>query len=1740
MEDDSILKIMQALDLDYSKAVKSTMEFEKSIGGLNKQLANMKANAMKSVKDINNAFSSQLGTIAGNKGLVDQFGRPFKNIRNETETTAQNIRNINKAIKESTIEQMKAQAATVQQRATTKKLSGDYANQAGVLRKQLNQLHARLKVEGKLSAQEMKQTHQLKEQLKILKAQTSTATADKLRQNPNFLGEEFQRRTSWFLTGTVFYGMINAAQEATKTIKDVEMGMVELARVMDDSTFVFDEYRDKLFALGVEYGQTFENVQQIALRWAQSGYNVADSLELTRTSLLALNTAELDAQNATEAMIGIMAQWKLEAEDMSLVMDKVNKTADNFTITSQDLVDGLLRSSGAARIMNLSLDETIGILTVMREASGRTGREVGNALNSILSYIQRPKAIGVLEGLGIDVFADKAKTQFRNVLDIFRDISANWNTVSKDIQDGFVQSADDANLFNEELAIALGMQEEWNDLQQRDIAQASAGVYRRNYFIGMIERMANVQDVLNNMMDAGGYSMEENAKTMETLEKQTQSLMASMEQLAVAIGDAGFADVLVGLVENTTDLTTAFNELPEPMKDTITAFTTTFVAVKTLQVGMKTFGLELPKISLSIKNLKGSVNSLSGAFKAGVGGVKAFIKANAALLVLSTAVGIIVALRNASKKHTEEKEKAIEVTNENIKSLDEERKGLIELSKEYDTLKSKQENLTATADEKERLKEVQQELVDLYDVSITGIDEEGNAYADSNVAIRDRIKAIEELTEAEKERLETMVIASDKDDVEALDENLRKREKTIAEIEKIEQRLKDASAARDTLGTITYNAYNSLSGVPTRTTIDASTDEGMEELETYISNLSDQKRALLELSGNVNDSIKEGTTQRAKVLKEDAIQIVKQLSENGKVISDETRTFAVEFSKGLSQTPKGILALRDELEKAIDKFAGSDFDKLTKAYQKAMADGNNEAIDEASADIMNLVEQFTDGKPELDSFVLSMERLYPTTKQMANALENSANETFNFENAMAAMNESTKQSLDNMKDLNQALYDVRNGQSLSADTMLKLIDLADKYKDVSLDSIKKVADGYTVESDVLKKLKEKQIKTNINSMNEDIKAAETVKTQAARRITAYKMEIRQIGLLAEARATLADVTDNTVSKFFESQGRLSPMSPFSLSNLRGDKENKVLKPSKPDFSKYDEAVKELEELRERSELLKEMLKDDTYGIRNNLNNTEKYENKQLDEALKLLEHRKKISEETQDTIRTEISELQKISSLYVKTDEEKMDMAERLYSAEKRLMDKRLQDSVNWINEKKNLDQLSAEEEIKAWERVKNNQSDNIEAIKQATLNLYKLRNQMREEYTSDEEATIKHLANIGVYGIQEQIDKYKELYSIKADSLEEERKRVENLFGLYKSLLEEEQDQIKKAYEERVRQIDEEAKKKKKDQEEVIEGIEKELRLIDKREQKHEHERKMADLREQLAYWEVRTSEEARKKVAELLKEIDEEEHDREVELEKQGLEEKKRVAEDEVRAIDEAAKEQKERWERSYKQIEEAFDEHSVNIVALTATMSKKAYEEWEKNYLTPLQKALEKSNYDRFDSISDDLGSSIDDLEDDVVNSKNSQIYRLASSILDLKKQYMYAGDKNAHERAIPLYEQLSRLSPSAANILQRSNIEKAQNFVKNLPKAHTGGKTLSYGAVYMKPGELIFPPDLATKLDGLINALYARPVQNQQAQSYTTDRRVIIQGPLYNSEKTIFEDDVDGEILARQLQERLYNI
>jgi hypothetical protein len=994
------------------------------------------------------------------------------------------------------------------------------------------------------------------------------------------------------------------------------------------------------------------------------------------------------------------------------------------------LVDGLLRSSGAAKIMGLSIDQTISLLTVMREASGRTGREVGNALNSILSYVQRPISIKTLEGLGIQVFADAAKTQFRNVMLIFQDIASNWDSLSEDIQDGFIKAADDAGLYSEELANAVGVQEEWNDLQQRDISQAAAGVYRRNYFIGMIERLAGAQEVLNGMTDAAGYSQSENARTMETLEKKYTSLKAAAQELAVALGDAGLLDALKGATDLAKNAADSFGDLDDNTKALVLTVLELLAAVTAIKSVGSLFG-----VNATLGAAMGSMPKLLGTATAVAPG---WTKLIPLIIAAASAVGLYA--YNSSKASAQSIEDSLKNVNAKQSEIDETNK----LIQKYQELEGK---TVQNNEVKNEMLDIQRQLAQIYPEYADGLDKEGNKLS-TNIPLLRAINALKQ-QELELERQKIMMEAKTRlPQLKAEQKRLQER------IDKNKQRL----SSGDTTSTFTWRG------------------------QTTVTDLSEQ--------------------------------------------------------------------IRKELISDLEK--------------------------------------------------------------------------------------------------------------LQADTL---------------------------EEEVLKSI----MKNAFGSGDEDI------------------------------NDTLSRIKSGAYSA---GSGNPSPTP--------------------------------------------EPTPDEPSGT---------YTNTALQDALRTLQHKKQMNEVS---LQDEIAYLKNVRDLYVNTGEERMDIEERIYTAEKALKDKSLQDSINWINEKKALGELSAEQEIAAWNRVLTNQKNNIEAVKQATQNLYRLRKELREEE------------------VQENKDSLKDL-----------------------------QDSIKDSYDERIDFIEKEKEAK-------VKAIEDELEQLDRDESEYDYDKKMADLEEQLAYWSVRTGEEARKNLADIREQIAEAEHERDVELQKQGLE-------DEKDAIEDAAEEEKEKWKTAYEEIEKAFSDSNINIVANAKANSQAAYDEWYNNFIVPLQKALSENNVEGFSIGSSKVGGSISELEGNA-GSVKSQIYQAAKSIVDLKKQYEVNGDKTAAQMAMQYYDQLHTLDSSVADMLHSMNFQEASQYISDLPKFHTGGETLSAGWAQVKPGEFFFPPDLSKDLKTLIavsSGITGKVSNNNSSTSYDNRKEINID-KLINIEKNYNEDETDMTIWARELNRAVLSL
>ena len=599
------------------------------------------------------------------------------------------------------------------------------------------------------------------------KTQLESYTAEAKRLGTEFettgsKGESFLQKISdkakWLGAFYVVNELRQGFVQAISTIKETEDAVVSLQRVLNDDTISQSRMTDELYDIAIEYGRTFDEVSEVAQQFVQAGYNWTDSVETTRGTMLALNTAELDVTQSTEGLIAIMAQWGLTAEDYADVIDKINITADDFAVTSEKIVTALQRSSSSAKNANISLEETIGIITALAEATGRSGENIGTALNSLIIYTSKAGALETFAENGSQAMKDVVAEYQRGAASIY-DV---WVQLSSELQN--LTASQQAALFNsqeyQEFADELESQAEEFTSQVNEIYGA-AGTYRQNYFIALLNDMATVEEAVRGMADSEGYSAQENQKYMESLSASWNQLKAILAELAVQAGEDGLMDFLKGLVS----VGVSIGQLTQALGGVIPLLTTVGGIIITIKA--QKISKSISDVISGITNAKNEISAFASMVLSAEGATGKFKAANILLNgsltsltgtigLVTAGIGILVSIYSLYNSAVEKlKQNAIESANANL----EEAKSIESLKSEYTEIV----NYTGDAAEKtEKLTEFKKKLIEQYGIEtdavnqlngaraseIDFLDEEyqrriRNAYADIQNIYKDQVKQME-------------------------------------------------------------------------------------------------------------------------------------------------------------------------------------------------------------------------------------------------------------------------------------------------------------------------------------------------------------------------------------------------------------------------------------------------------------------------------------------------------------------------------------------------------------------------------------------------------------------------------------------------------------------------------------------------------------------------------------------------------------------------------------------------------------------------------------------------------------------------------------------------------------------------------------------------------------------------------------------------------------------------------------
>lgn len=357
----------------------------------------------------------------------------------------------------------------------------------------------------------------------------------------------FKSITRYVGVSTLIYSAFNAIKSGVQDVMSLDTALVDLQKTTDATSNQLKEFYFSANDTAKQLGATTEEVIQAAADWSRLGYSIKDAQTMAEvSSIFSSISPDIDIEKATDGLVSAMKAFNIEADDaLDGIASKINAIGNSQAVSNGDIVEFLTRSSSAMKEANNTLEETIALGTAATEIT-RDAASVGNALKTVSMRIRGYDeetgefidGVAELEGdiadltksaehpLGVSLFKDDAKTEFKSTTELLRDIS--------DIYD------------------------ELTDKQQADLLEKLAGKRQGQIVAAILNNFSAVENSLETMTNSAGSAMNE----MNIIEQSLEFKLNALKETAVGVFQNLFqTDEMGAVIDILTDLLEIFDSL---------------------------------------------------------------------------------------------------------------------------------------------------------------------------------------------------------------------------------------------------------------------------------------------------------------------------------------------------------------------------------------------------------------------------------------------------------------------------------------------------------------------------------------------------------------------------------------------------------------------------------------------------------------------------------------------------------------------------------------------------------------------------------------------------------------------------------------------------------------------------------------------------------------------------------------------------------------------------------------------------------------------------------------------------------------------------------------------------------------------------------------------------------------------------------------------------------------------------
>ena len=361
------------------------------------------------------------------------------------------------------------------------------------------------------------------------------------------LSEEMRQAQAFEQRIRDFLGVAGAAQvlrialrDAVSTIKELDSTMTEMAVVTDLTVGDYWDQLPQYSKQASDLGVSINSAYKAATLYYQQGLKGNEVTKISAQTLKMAKVAGLDAADATNKMTAALRGFNMELNETSAqrVADVYSELAAITAADVDEISSAMSKTASIASSAGMEFETTAAFLSQIIETTRESAETAGTALKTVIARFQElkkdPSEIGEVDGEIVD--ANKIETALRSVGVALRDSSGQF----RDLDDVFIE-----------------LSQKWNTLDtntQRYIATIAAGSRQQSRFIAMMSDYGRTQELVASANNSAGASNRQFEKTMDSLDAKLEKLKNAWHEFTMGIMNSE-------LVKTGVDILTKFLEI---------------------------------------------------------------------------------------------------------------------------------------------------------------------------------------------------------------------------------------------------------------------------------------------------------------------------------------------------------------------------------------------------------------------------------------------------------------------------------------------------------------------------------------------------------------------------------------------------------------------------------------------------------------------------------------------------------------------------------------------------------------------------------------------------------------------------------------------------------------------------------------------------------------------------------------------------------------------------------------------------------------------------------------------------------------------------------------------------------------------------------------------------------------------------------------------------------------------------